>query len=48
MKYCPAFGACTVLGAKITFDTKERTTLFYFTLYTKGTDSMKKSYELNQ
>ena len=25
MKYCPAFCACTVLGAKITFDTKERT-----------------------
>jgi len=45
-KYCPKKGGCTVLGAKITFDTKERTSLYCFTVYTKDTGSTKKSTEL--
>ena len=39
MKYCPALGERTVIGAKTTFDTKERTTLYCFAVYTKDTGS---------
>ena len=46
MKYCTEGKRCTVLGAKITFDTKERTSMYCFTVYTKDTGSTKKSSEL--
>ena len=39
-------GECTVPGAKITFDTKERTSMYCFTVYTKDTGSTKKSKDL--
>ena len=49
---CAAKGCCKttgykcILGAKITFDTKESTSTYCFTVYTKDTSSTKKSYEL--
>jgi len=46
-KYCPKGNKpCVVIGDKITFDTKVRTSLFCFSVYTKDTGSTKKSYEL--
>jgi len=46
MKYCPKTGGCTVVSPTITFDTKDRTSLFCFSVYTKDTGSTKKSWEL--
>ena len=40
-------GDCIVIGAKITFDIKERITLCCFAVYTIDTGSAKKSYELD-
>merc|ERR1712151_332778 len=46
MKTCMKGKPCTVLTNKMTFDVKERKSLFCFSVYTENTGSTKKSYEL--
>merc|ERR1712241_472181 len=43
--YCPSNGPCTVLTQALDFDTKERTSLYCFTVYVEDDGSPKKSYD---
>jgi hypothetical protein len=44
-KYCPKGMICTVVSQKMTFDVKEHTSMFCFSVYTQNTGSTKKSYD---
>lgn len=44
-KYCPEGKPCTIVTQEMTFDDKERNTMFCFSVYTANTGSTKQSFE---
>lgn len=44
-RYCPKNKPCTIITQELTFDDKERNTMFCFSVYTANTGSTKQSFE---